>query len=224
MRDKPSGRAELTGLPHAAGDWSLVLAAVKTAPLSNFVPARCVGAFLPLALRLTPAAQPSTPSRHDQKSDQKSDPPEGFAIDLKASEADVLKAVELVTQDTVLHGTQVYSREDELTETEAATASAYFGPWAGPGHAFYKVRKKAISPQDFKNGTDIGTIAVRYVILGVAPDRTHLQIDAVFVEDGSKRVHATDTNVETSEFAEIHSHIVRIQREERQAADALQRR
>jgi hypothetical protein len=129
----------------------------------------------------------------------------------------------LVTQDTVLHGTQVYSREDELTEAEAATASAYYRRWTGPGDAFYKVRKKAISPQHFKNSTDIGTITVRYVVLGVAPDRTHLRIDAVFVEAGSKRVHVLDTNVETSEFAEIQSHIVRIRREERQAAYALQR-
>ena len=153
-----------------------------------------------------------------------SDVPEGFAIDLKASEADVLKAVEIVTQDTILHGTQVYSREDELTEAEAATGSIYYGTWTGPGHAFYKLRKQALSPQHFKNSTDVGTIAVRYIVLGVAPNRTHLQIDAIFVEDGSKRVHQSDTTVETSEFAEIQSHIVRIQREERQTADGLQRR
>jgi hypothetical protein len=164
-----------------------------------------------------PAALP----RSAQKT---SDVPEGFAIDLKASEADVLKAVELVTQDTILHGTQVYSREDELTEAEAATGSVYYGPWTGPGHAFYKVRKQALSPQHFKNSTDVGIITVRYIVLGVAPNRTHLQIDAVFVEDGSKRVHPSDTTVETSEFAEIQSHIVRIQREERQTADLLQRR
>jgi hypothetical protein len=156
--------------------------------------------------------------------EQKADLPEGFAIDLKASEADVLKAVDLVAQDTVLHGTQVYSREDELTEAEAATGSTYYGPWTGPGHAFYKIRAKALSPSHFKNSTDIGTITVRYIVLGVAPNRTHLQIDAVFVEDGSKRVHTSDTTVETSEFAEIQSHIVRIQREERQTADLQQRR
>jgi hypothetical protein len=174
-----------------------------------------------LAVLCTPAAKPSAPSHHDQKS---SYVPEGFAIDLKASEADVLKAVELVSLDTVLHGTQVYSREDELTGAEAVKSSSYYGPWTGPGHAFYKIRKQALSPQHFKNSADAGTITVRYIVLGVAPNRTHLQIDAVFVEDGSRRVHASDTTVETSEFAEIQSHIVRIQREERQAADALQRR
>lgn len=156
--------------------------------------------------------------------DQKADLPEGFAIDLKASDADVLKAVELVSQDTVLHGSQVYSREDELTEAEAVTGSTYYGPWTGPGHAFYKIRKQSLSPTHFKGSTDVGTITVRYIVLGVAPDRTHLQIDAIFIEDGSKRLHTSDTTVETSEFAEIQSHIVRIQREERQTADLQQRR
>ena len=173
------------------------------------------------AVVLSSAANPVPAALPGQKT---ADVPEGFAIDLKASEADVLKAVELVTQDTILHGTQVYAREDELTEAEAATSSAYYGPWTGPGHAFYKVRKQALSPQHFKNSTDVGTITVRYIVMGVAPNRTHVQIDAIFVEDGSKRVHTSDTTVETSEFAEIQSHIVRIQREERQTADMLQRR
>lgn len=180
---------------------------------------RCCSALLALTVICCVAAKPSAAARHGQKSDV----PEGFAIDLKASEADVLKAVELVTQDTVLHGTQVYSREDELTEAEAATGSTYYGPWTGPGHAFYKIRKQALSPTHFKGSTDVGTITVRYIVLGVAPNRTHLQIDAVFIEDGAKRVHASDTTVETSEFAEIQSHIVRIQREERETADLQQR-
>jgi hypothetical protein len=187
----------------------------------RFVPLFCcVFGLAALAVVCGAAAGPSMVAHHDQKSDL----PEGFAIDLKASEADVLKAVELVSQDTVLHGTQVYSREDELTEAEAVTGSTYYGQWTGPGHAFYKIRKQALSPTHFKNSTDVGTITVRYIVLGVAPDRTHLQIDAVFIEDGSKRLHTSDTTVETSEFAEIQSHIVRIQREERQTADLLQRR
>lgn len=165
------------------------------------------------------AALPSL-RQHDKKS---SDIPEGFAIDLKASEADVTKAVQYIIQDEIIHGTQVYAREDELTDAEPATASPYYGPWNGPGKAFYKIRRGALSPRHFKNSTDIGTITVRYIVLGVAPNRTHLQIDAVFVEDGSKRIHDSDTTVETSEFAEIQGQIVRIQREERETAEAQAR-
>ena len=165
------------------------------------------------------AAASGTHSQHDKKSDL----PEGFAIDLKSSEADVTKAVQYIIQDEIIHGTQVYAREDELTDAEPATASAYYGPWNGPGKAYYKIRRGALSPRHFKNSTDIGTITVRYIVLGVAPNRTHLQIDAVFVEDGSKKVHDSDTTVETSEFAEIQGQIVRIQREERETAETQAR-
>jgi hypothetical protein len=158
-----------------------------------------------------------------QLHDKKSDIPEGFAIDLKASEADVIKAVQYVVQDQIIHGTQVYVREDELTDAEPTASSPYYGAWTGEGHVFYKIRRDALAPRHFKNSTDIGVITVRYIVLGVAPNRTHLQIDAVFIEDGTKRVHESDTTVETSEFAEIQGQIVRIQREEREATLASER-
>jgi hypothetical protein len=161
----------------------------------------------------------AVPRRHDKQADI----PEGFEIDLKASEADVIKAVQYVIQDQIIHGTQVYAREDELTDAQPATSSAYYGMWQGPGHVFYKVRPGALSPRHFKNSTDMGTITVRYVIIGVDPHRTHLQIDAVFIEDGAKKVHRSDTTVETSEFAEIQAQLVHIQREERETAEVLAR-
>lgn len=165
------------------------------------------------------AALPGPRPQHDKKLDL----PEGFAIDLKASEADVTKAVQYIIQDQIIHGTQVYAKEDELTDAEPATASPYYGAWIGPGKAYYKIRRGALSPRHFRNSTDIGMITVRYIVLGVAPNRTHLQIDAVFVEDGSKRVHESDTTVETSEFAEIQGQILRIQREARETAEAQAR-
>ncbi len=220
MSRTPRGKVLVNRLANTDRDCSFQFWLLRRRVRSPSAPIFCVAALVALAVILNVAAKPAAATtQHDQKSDA----PEGFAIDLKASEADVLKAVELVTQDTVLHGTQVYSREDELTEAEAATGSTYYGPWTGPGHAFYKIRKQALSPTHFKGSTDVGTITVRYIVLGVTPNRTHLQIDAVFIEDGARRVHASDTTVETSEFAEIQSHIVRIQREERQTADLQQR-
>jgi hypothetical protein len=173
------------------------------------------GCVLLLIAAANSAARPASRMQHDKKSDV----PEGFAIDLKASEADVIKSVQYVIQDQIIHGTQVYSREDELTDAEPATSSPYYGVWTGPGHAFYKIRRNALAPRHFKDSTDVGTITIRYVVVGVSPNRTHLQIDAVFVEDGGKRVHESDTTVETSEFAEIQGQIVRIQREERETAE-----
>jgi hypothetical protein len=149
---------------------------------------------------------------------------EPFAIDLTASESDVLKAVKAVVQDEVVHGTQMYEKEETLYGAVEETGSTFFGPYTGTGRAFYKIRRDALAPRHFKNSADIGVISVRYVVEPVAPTRTHLEITAVFVEDGSNHIHVSDTSVETSEFAEIQAHVVAIQREEQQAAEVLQKR
>jgi hypothetical protein len=155
---------------------------------------------------------------------QKSPDLEGFAIDLKATEEDVIKAVQDVVEDQMIHGTSVYAREDNLTEAESASSSAYYGAWQGPGHVFYKIRRGALSPKHFKNSNDIGVITVRYVVQSVSPNRTHLQIDAVFVEDAMHKVHPSDTTVETSEFAEINAHLLQIHKEEQQTVELVKQR
>jgi hypothetical protein len=149
---------------------------------------------------------------------------EGFAIDLKASEEDVVQAVQNVADDTIIHGTWIYARETNLTEAESDTSSAYYGAWQGSGRAFYKVRRGALSPKHFKDAADMGTITVRYVVQAVSANRTHLQIDAVFVEDASRKVHASDITVETSEFAEINAHILKIHKEQQQTAELVKQR
>jgi hypothetical protein len=149
---------------------------------------------------------------------------EGFTIDLTAPESDVLQAVQSVVEDQEIHGTFVYEREPRLTGAAAEKSSSYFGDRGGDGHVFYKVRRNALAPRHFKNSADIGVITVRYLVRAVSENRTHIQITAVFVEDGTKHVHASDTTVETSEFAEIQSHLVTIQREEQQEAEISQKR
>ena len=159
-----------------------------------------------------------------QFSRHKSEDAEGFAIDVKASEEDVVKAVQSVADDTIIHGTWMYARETNLTEAESDTSSAYYGAWQGAGRAFYKVRRGTLSPKHFKDAADMGTITVRYVVQAVSANRTHLQIDAVFVEDASRKVHPSDITVETSEFAEINAHILKIHREEQQTAELVKQR
>jgi hypothetical protein len=150
--------------------------------------------------------------------------PQPFTIDLTAPEADVLKAVHAVVEDDVIHGTYVYEHEQTLMECVPETESSFFGEYKGTGHAFYKVRHDALAPRNFKDSADIGVITVRYVVEPVSAVRTHLAITAVFVEDGSKHVHLSDTTVETSEFAEIQSQLVSIQRERQQTAEILKKR
>src|ERR1700678_444811 len=121
--------------------------------------------------------------------DKKSDLPQGFEIYLKIPEADVIKAVQRVTEDDTIQGTSIYEHDTEVTDAVAETSSKYFGDWKGEGRAFYKVARNALSPRNFKNSADVGTITVRYIVQGVAENKTRLQIDAVFVEDGNQKVH-----------------------------------
>lgn len=152
------------------------------------------------------------------------DAPTPFTIDLTASSDQVAKAVNAVVQDTVIHGTQVYEHESTLDGATQETASAYFGTYKGDGQVFYKLLRGALAPRHFKNSADIGTIQIRYVVQPVSASRTHLEITAVFVEDGTNRIHVSDTSVETAEFAEIQAHLIAIQREAQQTAEILQKR
>jgi len=43
------------------------------------------------------------------------------------------------------------------------------------------------SPQFRRGSGDVGTITIRYVVLAQGESRTHLRIDAVFVEDGHRK-------------------------------------
>jgi len=157
-------------------------------------------------------------------SDRGVTPGEGFSIDLPNPEADVVTAVQALIDDHIIHGTYVYEREKTLNEAAAETSSAYFGPWQEPGHVFYKVRRDALAPRNFKNSSDIGVITVRYIVRSVSEGRTHLEIKAVFVEDGTHRVHASDGTVETSEYAELQTQFGNLRKERAQAAEIMQKR
>jgi hypothetical protein len=147
-----------------------------------------------------------------------------FSIELPNTEADVIAAVRAVADDHVIHGTYVYEREKILGEAGAETSSVYFGPWKNEGQVFYKVRRNALAPRNFKNSSDIGVISVRYVVHGASEGRTRLEIVAVFVEDGTHRVHESTTTVESSEFAEIQNQLLILAKEREQAAAIQQKR
>ena len=170
--------------------------------------------FLLLVLLASPAAF----------SDKGAASGEEFSIDLPNSEADVLTAVQVLVEDHIIHGTYVYEREKTLNDAAAEASSAYFGPWQEPGHVFYKVRRDALAPRNFRNSSDIGVITIRYIVRSISDTRTHLEIKAVFVEDGTRRVHASDGTVETSEYAELQIQLGNLQKERAQAAQISQKR
>jgi len=147
-----------------------------------------------------------------------------FSVDLPNSEEDVLLAVQTVVNDHVIRGTYVYEREKILNGAVAETTSSYFGASKEDGHVFYKVRRNALAPRNFKDSSDIGAITVRYIVRPTSAARTHLEILAVFVEDGTRRLHPSNTTVETSEFTEIQKQLEQMQKERQQTEDTQQKK
>lgn len=172
----------------------------------------CLPAFLLLCSRGLPSPQPQSAAG------------EGIALELDAPEADVLKAVEHVVNDQIVHGTYVYEKDKTLTGAVVENSSAYFGRWEGRGQAFFKVLHGAVAPRHFKESSDIGTLTVRYLVQPGRESRTRLWVEAVFVEDGRRKVHTSDGSVESSEIKEIQERLGQIRLEKQQAAESVKHR
>lgn len=146
-----------------------------------------------------------------------------FSAVLEGNESDIVEALESVVSDTVIHGTYVYDRVPTLTGAEEAKSSSAYGNWTGGGRVYYKVYQNALSPRNFKDSADQGTITVRYVMITEAPDRFRIQIEAVYVEKAHRTVHPSDGIVESSEFKEIAQRLRAIQLQEQRDAEAKAR-
>jgi len=129
---------------------------------------------------------------------------------VEAPEADVLKAVQEVTEDQIVHGTYSYEKERILYGAHSDTAAPVFGSWKAQGTAYYKVAEKIVSPRYFKDTGDIGTISIRYVVQPADANAAIVQIDAIFV-DARNVHHPSLGNVEAAEFAAIQEHLRNIQ-------------
>ena len=134
---------------------------------------------------------------------------ETLSLDIAAPEAVVLRAVQEVSSDGLVHGTYVYEKDKTLTGAQRAESSKVLAAPAA-GKTFYKVAEEVISPRFFKDSQDIGTITVRYNVLGVSEGTTRLVIDAVFVEDGRKEKHESTGVVENSEFEAVQQQVRKI--------------
>ena len=166
--------------------------------------------FIVLAIMIAVATAVATPH---------SDEGQTLLVRVEAPESDVLKAVEQVTQDQIIHGTYSYEKERILYGAHSADAAHVFGVWKGQGKAFYKVANKVLSPRFFKDSEDIGTISVRYVVQEAGPDAASVQIDAIFVDARNVR-HPSLGNVESSEYAAVQQHLKTIQEGRRATQEA----
>jgi hypothetical protein len=126
-----------------------------------------------------------------------------FASELMASEPEVLQALQEVLDDHIIHGTREFEREPTLNGAEEVSSTPLFSKWQSSGKVFYKVRKDVVAPRHFKESSDAGTIAVRYVVVSV---------------------DASDLTVEADEFKAIQEHLQANQLAEQEARDLKRRR
>lgn len=173
---------------------------------------RCSLTLLSLLLFYSPCASPQKPLTTP-----------GLVRELNGSLEEVRQAVTTVQKDHIIHGTKVFDKEPILTGAEAVDATPLFEPWDGPGEVYFKIRREAIAPRHFLATGDMGTIAVRYVIMPVTPDRTRVKVDAVYVETVRKVIHASDGTVEKEEMQEIKDTLESMQEATTEAAEARRR-
>ncbi len=99
-----------------------------------------------------------------------------------------------------------------------------FPAWTEAGKVIYKVREQAIDPRNFKDSSDVGTLAVRYVVLPQGEKNTVLRIDALFQEDFRHTVHQSDGSIESAEYKDIREHLDTIEVMKSQDAEAKRER
>jgi hypothetical protein len=151
-----------------------------------------------------------------------SDQAQPVMLRIEAPVEDVLKAVQEVTQDQIIHGTYSYEKERILYGAHSASSSKAFGAWHGDGQVLYKVADRVLAPRFFKDTGDIGTITVRYIVQQAGPTAATLQIDAVFVDARNSR-HPSLGAVEGSEYTAIQQRLKTIQASKNQPQENVTR-
>jgi hypothetical protein len=148
----------------------------------------------------------------------------GLIVNVPLPEPEVAQIVEDVAQNTLIRGTKEYNKDEYVAGAVAATSTPVFPAWTEGGKVFYKVRKQALDPRNFKNGGDVGTLAVRYVVQPQGDKNTVLRIDALFVEDFRHSVHPSNGSVESSEYKDIQDRLQAVELMKKENAEAEQAR
>jgi hypothetical protein len=145
----------------------------------------------------------------------------GMNVNIPLPEAEVAQVVGDVAGNAIIRGTKEYNKDEYVTGAVAATSTPVFPEWTEGGKVFYKVRKQALGPRNFKDSGDVGTLAVRYVVQAQGDKNTVLRIDALFVEDFRHSAHPSNGSVENSEYKDIQDrlHAVELVKKETAAAE-----
>jgi hypothetical protein len=145
----------------------------------------------------------------------------GLIVNIPFPESEVTQVVQDVIQNGIIRGTKEYNKDEFISGAVPATSTRVFPEWTEGGKVFYKVRLKAIDPRNFKDGGDVGTLAVRYIVQPQGDNHTVLHIDARFVEDFRHTMHPSNGSVESAEYKDIHDHLDEIESMNAQTAEAL---
>ena len=146
----------------------------------------------------------------------------GLIVNVPLPEPEVAQVVEDVAQNTIIRGSKEYNKDEYITGAVAATSTPVFPAWTEGGKVFYKVRKQALDPRNFKDSGDVGTLAVRYVVQPQGDKNTVLRIDALFVEDFRHGVHPSNGSVESAEYKDIQDRLEAAELVKKETAEALQ--
>ncbi len=146
----------------------------------------------------------------------------GLIVNIPLPEPEVAQVVEDVAQNSIIRGTKEYNKDEFIAGAVAATSTPVFPEWTEGGKIFYKVRKQALDPRNFKDSGDVGTLAVRYVVQVQGFRSTVLRIDALFVEDFRRTVHASNGSVESSEYKDIQERLDAVELMKKETAEAQQ--
>ena len=144
----------------------------------------------------------------------------GLIVNVPFPENEVAQVVQEVIQNGIIRGTKEYNKDEYISDATPVTSTRVFPQWTEGGKVFYKVRLKALDPRNFKNSSDVGTLAVRYVIQAQGDKNTVLRIDARFVEDFRHVGHASNGSVESAEYKDIHDHLDALQLMKSQTVEA----
>lgn len=146
----------------------------------------------------------------------------GLIVNVPLPEPEVAQVVEDVAQNTIIRGSKEYNKDEYVAGAVAAMSTPVFPAWTEGGKVFYKVRKQALDPRNFKDSGDVGTLAVRYVVQPQGDKNTVLRIDALFVEDFRHSVHQSNGSVESSEYKDIQDRLAAVELMKKENAEAEQ--
>ena len=149
---------------------------------------------------------------------------QGLQVSVPATEQELLQAVQDVVADGIIQGSKEYNKDEYVGGAEAADSTRAFPKWTGSGQVFYKIKRNAVDPRNFKDSSDSGTLAVRYVVQFGDDKNTTLKIDAVFVDDFHHRSYLSNGSVEGAEYKEIQDHLAAAQLKKQQTAEDERRR